>query len=136
MNRYLPILRVVFLASAVATIALADDSKEALRLDSVIWNPVDHTLKWSVSKGAIDSNGKFQGSNQTMSYEIDMDAAVMSVKGERRGFSKVEAVTVRRLMDMVAKYAAESTVWWDEGQGEPLDKRPSKDLVEIRPSKE
>src|SRR4051812_43163330 len=121
MNRYLPFLHVVFLACATATIALAaDDGKEALRLDTVTWNPVDHSLKWSVSKGSLDSRGKFQSSNQTMSYEIDMDAAVMTVKGERRGFSKMEAVTVRRLMDMVAKYAAESTVWWDEGQGEPL----------------
>ena len=24
-------------------------------------------------------------------------------------------------MDVIARYAVESTIWWEEGQGEPLD---------------
>jgi len=46
----------------------------------------------------------------------------MSVEGEDRRFSKTEAVSVHRLMDLVAKYAAESTLWWEAGEGEPLNK--------------
>jgi hypothetical protein len=53
----------------------------------------------------------------------------MSTSGEDRRFSKSEAASVHALMDLVAKYAAESTVWWDAGEGQriPKDSKPKID---------
>lgn len=45
----------------------------------------------------------------------------MSVNGETRRFSEEEASNVRTLMDFISKYALESTVWWENGEGEPLN---------------
>ena len=58
-----------------------------------------------------------------------MDSATMSFNGNGRRFSKTEAANVHQLMNLVAKYAAESTFWWEAGQGEPVDKdeRPETD---------
>lgn len=105
----------------------AEGNKTARRVESITWNPVDHKLVWTVSKGTVNSMGKFQASDQS-TYEIDMDAALMTLSGEDRRFSKSEAVSVHALMDVVAKYAAESTVWWDAGNGEPL-KEGEKDKI-------
>jgi hypothetical protein len=67
--------------------------------------------------------------SEKFNYEIDMDAATMSTSGEDRRFSKSEAASVHALMDLVAKYAAESTVWWDAGEGQriPKDSKPKID---------
>jgi hypothetical protein len=73
-----------------------------------------------VSEGKLQE-GKFVESKKH-DYRINMDRATMSAQGEDRRFSKDEAVSVHALMDLVSKYAAESTLWWDAGQGEPLTK--------------
>jgi hypothetical protein len=96
-----------------------DPNKSARRLETITWNPVDHKLTWTVTKGTLDS-GKFQSKEKT-TYEINMDSATMTLNGEGRRFSKREAVSVHALMDLVAKYAAESTMWWDAGHGDPVD---------------
>ena len=49
-----------------------------------------------------------------------MKAATMTLNGEVRRFSKEEAAHVHAVMNFVSRYAAESTVWWEAGQGEPL----------------
>ena len=95
--------------------------RKARRLESVTWNPVDHKLTWTVIDGSLADKGKFEGDKRT-TFSIDMDAATMSLEGEDRRFSRMEATSVHRLMDMVAKYAAESTLWWEAGEGERLPK--------------
>jgi hypothetical protein len=95
--------------------------KPVRRLEAITWNPVEHKLTWTVSQGSMKGKGNFVESEK-FSYEIDMDAATMSTSGEGRRFSKSEAASVHALMDLVAKYAAESTVWWDAGEGEPIPK--------------
>ena len=101
--------------------AAGQPEKPTRRLEAVTWNPVDHKLTWTVSQGSVGGKGKFVESEK-FTYEIDMDAATMSTSGEDRRFSKSEAASVHALMDLVAKYAAESTIWWDAGEGEPLPK--------------
>lgn len=100
--------------------AESEDGK-ARRLEAVTWDPVKHKLTWTVSVGTLDGKGDFHLGNKQL-YEIDMDTALMHFKGEDRRFSKEEAVNVHALMDVVAKYAAESTVWWDLGEGQRVDK--------------
>ena len=116
-------------ASAVLTLsfaaaATAQEPRQARRLEAVTWSPAEHKLTWTVVEGALN-DGKFEGGKKT-TFMIKMDEALMSLEGEDRRFSKTEAVSVHRLMDMVAKYAAESTVWWESGEGEPVQKGGSR----------
>jgi len=85
------------------------------RLESLTWNSVKHELTWVVSNS--EKEKKEQG------YRIQMDSASMNVNGESRGFSKREAANVRVLMDILSRYAIESTMWWEDGQGEKLDEK-------------
>ena len=96
----------------------ADEEKR--RLESVTWNPVRHQFQWVVSKGKIEGDDYKLDSRER--YEIDIDEATMSFSDETRRFSKGEAETVRRVLDFLARYAAESTIWWEKGQGEVIKK--------------
>ncbi|HEX8986250.1 MAG TPA: hypothetical protein VF767_12470 [Bryobacteraceae bacterium] len=100
--------------------AKAGDGNSPRRLESVTWNSVKHELTWVISKGEKKGGASYQvlGSEN---YLINMDDATMSYSGETRRFSRDEASNVHVLMDLIAKYAVDSTVWWDDGQGEPLD---------------
>src|SRR5437868_3956963 len=116
----------VVLAGSMASLAVGQDDKPARRVESVTWNAIDHKLTWLISQGSVNGSGKFQA-NDVATYVIDMDEATMTFKGEGRRFSRSEAVSVRSLMDLVAKYAAESTLWWDAGEGEPIDRNHKPD---------
>jgi hypothetical protein len=89
------------------------------RLEAVTWNPVTHHLTWEVSKGAKD--GESYKAVTTNRYAIDMDKATMTFDGQTRGFSEDEAANVQRLMYLISKYAVDSTIWWEAGQGDPID---------------
>jgi hypothetical protein len=54
-------------------------------------------------------------------YMINMDSATMTFQGEKRRFSRQEAENVHVLMDILSKYAIESTIWWEQGQGQKVD---------------
>ncbi len=103
------------------------------RLESVTWNSVKHELTWVISRG--DKRGASYKALASDSYLINMDDATMAFSGEKRRFSKEEAANVHVLMDVIAKYAIDSTVWWDDGQGEPLDKN-GKPKEEKKPQQE
>ncbi|HOQ44415.1 MAG TPA: hypothetical protein PLA43_02170 [Bryobacteraceae bacterium] len=89
------------------------------RLETVSWNAVTHELTWVIARGEKQGTEFRPISKDT--YLIKLDEATMTFNGETRGFSKQEAANVHVLMDLVAKYAADSTIWWDQGQGERLD---------------
>jgi hypothetical protein len=90
------------------------------RLESVTWNSVSHQLTWVITQGEKTDGASFRPDKEAK-YEINMDKATMTFNGESRGFSKEEATNVHMLMDLVSKYAIDSTVWWDQGQGLKLD---------------
>lgn len=121
MNTFRTLFASALLTLNFAAVLAAEDGRPARRLETVTWNPGEHKLTWVVVDGSVADKGKFQGSKKT-TYSIRMDEAMMSLEGEDRRFSKSEAVSVHRLMDMVSKYAAESTVWWEAGEGEPVQK--------------
>ncbi len=92
------------------------------RLESVTWNSNKHELTWVISKGekkTEDGTYKPLGSN---TYVINLGKATMTFNGESRGFSKQEAVNVHAILDVISRYAIESTIWWDQGQGQRPDK--------------
>ncbi len=114
------ILGVTLVAVCGAVAASAQD-KTPRRLESVAWSPSDHKLTWVISTGTKDAAGKYKPV-KSQTYNINMSAATMTFNGEGRRFSRDEAKNVHVLMDLISKYAVESTIWWDQGQGTPVGK--------------
>jgi len=96
--------------------------RDKKRLESVTWDLTNHKLVWVVQKGS-ERDGKFVASSSDR-YEISPDEAVMAVSDEKRGFTKEEAASLHKLLDTLSLYCAESVVWWDRGEGIPLDGKP------------
>lgn len=122
--------RAVVLLMSVAAISCAQDRKpesnkapqsaqEKKRLQSVTWDLKSHKLVWVVERGA-DRGGQFVPSTSDR-YEISPDDAVMAFANEKRGFTEEEAASLHKLLDTLSLYCAESVVWWDQGEGVPLD---------------
>jgi hypothetical protein len=95
------------------------DSSEARRLGTVTWDLKNHKLVWTIEKGAT-VNGEFVAATSDR-YEISPDDAVMAFSDQKRGFTEAEATSLHRLLDVLSLYCAESVVWWDQGQGTPVD---------------
>jgi hypothetical protein len=88
------------------------------KLESVSWNPATRELTWVVSKATRTSKNTVKDT-----YIIRVDQALMKFEGERRGFDPKEARSVQTLLNLLSRYAVESTVWWEQGQGIKLDDR-------------
>jgi len=95
------------------------EAREVRRLESVTWDLKSHTLSWTVSKGT-EVNGEFVTASGEH-YEITPDVATMTVHEEKRGFEREEAALLHRLLDTISIYCAQSVVWWDHGEGTPLN---------------
>lgn len=108
--------------------------EEVKRLGSLTWDLESHKLVWVVQKGSM-LNGKFVAQSEQR-YEIAPDEAVMAVAEEARGFDGDEAVSLHHLLDVLSLYCAESVVWWEEGQGTPVDKRPGAAQPSSKPKQE
>ncbi len=88
-------------------------------LDSVTWDLNTHKLVWVVKTGT-QVNGEFVPTSSAR-YEVSPDNASMQFADETRGFTEEEAASLHHLLDVLTLYCAESTVWWDQGQGAPLE---------------
>ncbi len=107
-------------ARAARIDTVQDSDNTPRRLESFSWNPIKHRLTWDISRGEHKASEQEYRPVSTDHYEIYMDDATMTFNGETRRFSEGEAMKVRVLMDVLSRYAADSTVWWEEGQGEPV----------------
>ncbi len=101
------------------TLPREESQQEIKKLGSVTWDIQSHRLLWTVQKGSV-VNGEFLATSEEQ-YEISPDEATMLFADEARGFDNAEAVSLHRLLDVLSLYCAESVVWWDQGQGVPLD---------------
>jgi hypothetical protein len=103
------------------------------RLESVTWDVATCELVWVVSTGIKIGSRYTPSERQT--YRMDMDAAVMQVGLEKRAFDIEEAEGVHDLLDLISRYAAESSIWWENGEGDkpgkddPVANNPPKRLV-------
>ena len=106
------------------------------RLQSVTWDLNSHKLVWVIQHG-VEQNGQFVAKSSDR-YEISPDEAVMKFANEQRGFTKEEATSLHKLLDTLSLYCAESVIWWDQGQGEPVDGsgRGKGNRVDEQPRKE
>ena len=111
-------------------------SQEVKKMGSVTWDLENHKLVWVVQKGTI-VNGEFKPSSE-QHFEISPDEAVMAASGEMRGFDDNEAASLQHLLDVLSIYCAESVVWWDQGEGTPVDPNaaPPKDPKAVPPAKQ
>jgi hypothetical protein len=110
--------------SLTAAEGQADRLKEdtpAKRVASIHWDTQSGKLQWVVQDG-VERNGEFvPSSSGEAHYEISPEEAVMAFQGQQRGFTDQEATWLQHLLHVLTVYCAESTVWWDQGQGTPLD---------------
>ena len=95
------------------------------RLESVTWNPVTQELTWVLSSGDLGSGG--YSATKQESYVIRMDTATMKFQGADRPFDPKEAEQVGKLMDLICRYALESTIWWEHGGSEKPDSQTAPD---------
>ena len=120
---------VLILLLSLGAIGLAQNPQEppeqkpqtVKRLGVVTWDGEHHKLGWEVQKGTM-VNGQFVAESSER-YEITPEDAVMAKaddKHEQRGFSPEEADSLQQLLDVLSVYCAESSVWWDHGQGAPM----------------
>ena len=94
-------------------------TQQLRRIEAVTWNPVTDELAWVVSAG-VRSSGSYKPES-SITYLIHLGSATMVFNGERRRFGADEADNVRVLIDVLGRYAAESTIWWEAGMGQKLD---------------
>lgn len=123
-------------AQTKATQKVEPKPDEIRRLESVTWDLKTHTLKWTVQKGT-EVKGEFVPSSADH-YEITPDEATMKLAAEKRGFDVDEASVLHRLLDTLSLYCAQSTVWWDHGEGERVTDdadRSVDDAVPATPAK-
>ena len=113
------------LSSLIAADGEADRLQQgtpAKRLAAVTWDPQAGKLEWVVQSG-FERNGEFTPSpGQEAHYEITPEQARMAFQGQQRGFTQQEASWLQGLLHVLTVYCAESTVWWEQGQGTPQDK--------------
>lgn len=126
----------VVLMMSCAAVSCAEERKETVkpgptskvelakgdkkRLESVTWDLKSHKLIWTVQTGHTATNGEFVA-KLTEKYEISPDKATMAVKDQKRGFTEQEAASLHKLLDTLSLYCVESVVWWERGEGDPLD---------------
>jgi hypothetical protein len=92
----------------------------AKRIASVNWNIQTGKLEWVVQSG-VEHNGDFVPSSKEEHYQISPEEAKMAFEGKQRGFTSQEAEWLQSLLHVLTVYCAESTIWWDQGKGTPLD---------------
>ena len=124
-------MRILIIVVLFAGACLAAD-EEKRRLESITWNPLQHQLQWVISKGKGDGNEYKPDARER--YQIDINDATMSFSDETRRFSKSEAEAMRRVLDFLARYAAESTIWWERGRGEVIPKKGERVSLPLPPA--
>ncbi len=102
------------------------------KLGSVTWDLENHKLVWVVQKGTM-KDGDFVPASEER-YEISPDEATMANSDEKRGFDDGEAESLHHLLDVLSLYCAESVVWWDQGEGTPIDPNAAPDKPSRRPN--
>jgi len=104
------------------------------RLQSVTWDLNTHKLVWVVQTGQ-QVNGEFVPADSAK-YEVSPDEAAMMFADEKRGLTAEEAASLHHLLDVLSLYCAESTVWWEQGQGAPMEKKTRTAAPDSKPAPE
>jgi hypothetical protein len=98
MKTILAVSLMILLGSSIA--ARADDSvwaQKIHRLEYIHFNPVNHTVEWGISGGAINDAGEFvPGDSRISSYTINLTSGMMTHNGEDGVLSPRAIVNVLR----------------------------------------
>jgi hypothetical protein len=123
MKRYLVLLLLL------SSLQLAKgQAKKAQRLEKVIWNPVTHVLTWEITEGYIDVHGQYEPQRFVGTFSIEPQAATISFGDKKQGFMQQEGDHLHDILDCLSHYLMSSTLWWQEGKGEPHEARKADDV--------
>ncbi len=108
---------VIIMLVSVAALAMAQDKapETVKRLESVTWDLTTHKLVWVVQTGT-HVDGEFVPKSSAR-YEVSPDEASMMFADEKRALTEEESASLHQLLDVLSLYCAQSTVWWDRGEG-------------------
>ena len=119
--------------------------KPGEKLKGVIqWDPHTGQVSWVTQKVILDmtdpENPVIVLSGDESGFAIDLKTAIMSKRAgesteptEFRRFSPKERDAVKDFMGKLTEYCLNSSLWWDEHQGTPVDKE-GKPLREDSPA--
>lgn len=99
---------------------IAPDKPKAERhLERITWDIKTKVLTAVVSDGRMvptkeDSTKKAYQPETITDYQIDLSQAHITVNGEREEFGHYEAELMWRVVDLIAQYAGESVLFYDE----------------------
>jgi len=107
--------------AALSLLCCAVFSEEpAQRIKTLVgihYNVIDGELCWDLMIGRLEGE-KIIGEKLDLQSCISAEKAEMTYAGETRTFSREEASQLAKLLDVLANYAAESSVWFDAGKGD------------------
>jgi hypothetical protein len=122
----------------LATSAVAQEQTiHVKRVASVTWDSQSGKLVWVVQDGQ-EQNGEFVASSEER-YEVSPKEAVIAVEGQQRKFTDTEVTRLWSLLHSLTLFCVESTMWWETGQGVPLNhgkppEQPPSDQSEPKPT--
>lgn len=110
------------------TISPTDDptvdpaEKPHRRLENIRIDTVEGKLRWTISEGEM-RDGKYEPLILLPEYEVDLDAATMRLGSEKRSIGQEDVGVISRIVSLVVRYMVESTIWWESGQGVPVEQK-------------
>ncbi|PIR96792.1 MAG: hypothetical protein COT91_04805 [Candidatus Doudnabacteria bacterium CG10_big_fil_rev_8_21_14_0_10_41_10] len=106
---------------------------EAIHIQDVKIDFKEGYITWIVTTGMAEASGKFRGTAPPKSYSVSIRDRIMRVDGEKRRFSEQEQIVVASqvssFFEGLKRYAVSSTIWWQDGNGEPVRRSVSKETT-------
>ena len=129
MKTILTVSLMILLGSSIA--ARADDSvwaQKIHRLEYIHFNPVNHTVEWGISGGALNDAGEFvPGDSGISSYTINLTSGMMTHNGEDGVLSPRATVTVLRAFGGLSQLMQGYTENWEGVSPSPASATEDKD---------
>jgi hypothetical protein len=129
MKTILAVSLMILLGSSIA--ARADDSvwtQKIHRLEYIHFNPVNHTVEWGISGGAINDAGEFvPGDSGVSTYTIDLTSGTMTHNGEDGVLSPRATVNVLRMFGGLSQLMQGYTENWEGVSPSPASTTEDKD---------
>lgn len=101
----------------------APTAAKAHVLQSVVIDTAEWKMRINVAEGHM-SKGEFVLDTLMPEFTVDPDAGTMTDGKVARGFDKDrserESAWLNHELEVLAKYAAASVKWWNDGKGEPI----------------
>jgi hypothetical protein len=111
-----------------------DQQPKHRRLESVVIDAREWKVRVNVSEGHNDRSGNFVADKLLPEYTIDPDERLMILGDEKRSFNEdvhkaaEEGEALNAVLQKLTRYAIDSVVWWEAGEGVVLPKKEKASL--------